>query len=79
MEPPPPSFFYSPLRVNNQGDMTGFIIQVINYTQVAINEYQRNWKEFPPFSGYGVIHDNMKGQIYKVRMFSYHDEGKFKT
>lgn len=43
--------------------MTGFIIQVINYTQVAINEYQRNCKEFPPFSGYGVIHDNMKGHI----------------
>lgn len=54
MEPPPPLFFYSPLRVNNQGDMTGFIIQVINYTQVAINEYLRNWKEFLPFSGYGV-------------------------
>lgn len=48
MESPPP-FFFSPLSVNNQGDMTGFIIQVINYTQVAINEQQRNCKEFPPF------------------------------
>lgn len=59
--------------------MTGFIIQVINYTQVAINEYQRDCKEFPPFSGYGVI-DNMNGQICKVRMFSQHEESiLFKT
>lgn len=50
--------------------MTGFIIQVINYTQVALNDYQRDCKEFPPFSGYGVIHDNMNGQICKVKMFS---------
>lgn len=67
---PPPLFFYSPLSVNNQGDMTGFIIQVINYTQVALNDYQRDCKEFPPFSGYGVIQDNMNGQICKVKMFS---------
>lgn len=63
----PTPFFFSPLSVNNQGDMAGFIIQVINYTQVAINESQRDYKEFPPLIlGYMVWR---KWQV-KVRMLS---------
>lgn len=47
--------------------MGGFIIQVINYTQVAINESQRDYKEFPPLIlGYMVWR---KWQV-KVRMLS---------
>lgn len=71
---PPTPFFFSPLSVNNKGDMAGFIIQVINYTQVAINESQRDYKEFPPLILGYMVWRKWQG---KVRMLSH--SGMHKT